>query len=333
MFKIDHVFVVNEFSLLPQKQGESITSPVFYNRSNKEIEWALLVYPKGFNSDSKDHLSLFVKLNSAEETVFAMFTLSILTSNNKILAECCTRIAIDFQEREGRGLSKLLKLEVLNQNSTYLDDDELRFKCEIKYVSYHGQLNSLTIQHQQLAQAVLNFNFSEPMCSAAHSDIVVEVKGKQFKAHRAILASRSSVICNMIQALNRNDTHSNVLKFEDMEPEIFAEISRFIYTDEVKNLEELAPKILPIAEQYKLNLLKIRCEFSIARNVRIENCCQLLLLADRYSAMELKKIVLDFIRSNAADVIKTPNWKEFVTSNHQSFFASIDEILMVITTP
>ena len=69
----------------------------------------------------------------------------------------------------------------------------------------------------------------------------------------------------------------NTLKIEDIEPRVFEEVLRFIYTDSFNQMEEMASDLLVAAEKYMLTLLKAKCEVSLSRNVTVENCCELLL--------------------------------------------------------
>ena len=141
------------------------------------------------------------------------------------------------------------------------------------------------------------------------------------------MISRSPVFDALFQS-DLTEKAINTPKIEDIEPRVFEEVLRFIYTDEVNQMEEMASNLLAAAEKYMLTLLKEKCEVSLSLNVTVETCSELLLLADRYSALNLKKIVLEFIRFHSADIVKTSGWKTLLQSAPRIFIFKITEIFM-----
>ena len=114
------------------------------------------------------------------------------------------------------------------------------------------------------------------------------------------------------------EKQTNTLEVRDIEPEVFLEVLRFIYTDKVEKLDDMAPQLLAAADKYMLDLLKTKCEISRARNVTFENCGELLILADLHSAKDLKNILLDFVRCHSSEVAVTSNWQKLLeTANPQ----------------
>ena len=116
-------------------------------------------------------------------------------------------------------------------------------------------------------------NFHLLLESKAHSDVIIHVKEEKFKAHKTILISRSPVFEAMFQS-DLTEKATNTLKIEDIERRVFQEVLRFIYTDEVNQMEEMASDLLAAAEKYMLTLLKEKCEVSLSRNVTVETCSE-----------------------------------------------------------
>ena len=119
------------------------------------------------------------------------------------------------------------------------------------------------------------------------------MQGVDFEAHKVVLVARSPVFDAMFQA-NLTEMQSNTLIIEDIEPIVFAEVLRFLYTDEVINLEDRTSDLLAAADKYMLDLLKLKCEAHLDKKITVENCSKLLLLADLHSAERLKKNCLGF---------------------------------------
>ncbi|XP_065209106.1 speckle-type POZ protein-like [Planococcus citri] len=132
------------------------------------------------------------------------------------------------------------------------------------------------------------------------SDVTISVKGKNYPAHKLILAARSSVFKAMFKN-NMQESQTNHITITDMEQETFEEMLRYIYTGKMPNLEEWAFELLPAADKYDLKELKNACERLLLTEISAENVGKVLVLADMHNADELKAHALLFIKENSAD--------------------------------
>ena len=74
--------------------------------------------------------------------------------------------------------------------------------------------------------------------------------------------------------------------------------------------------ILAAADKYALDRLKVMCEEALSNSLCVENVSEVLILADRHSAEQLKAQAIEFINNrHATDVMETPGWKQMVTTN------------------
>ncbi|XP_065204072.1 speckle-type POZ protein-like [Planococcus citri] len=143
------------------------------------------------------------------------------------------------------------------------------------------------------------------------SDVTISVKGKNYPAHKLILAARSSVF----KAMFRNDmqeSQKNRIVINDIEEETFEEMLHYIYTGKVKNLEESAFELLSVADKYDLKELKNACEGILLSKLSADNVGKILVLADMHNAEELKANALRFIKakySNCGNYENTEMWK------------------------
>lgn len=155
--------------------------------------------------------------------------------------------------------------------------------------------------------------FQQLFESKSQSDIVIQVKAKKFDAHKLVLGTRSPVFLALFQS-NLAETQTNTLKIRGIKPTVFKEVLRFMYTDQVEQLDELAEELLAAAERYMLDLLKEKCVTHLAGTITVENCAEKLQFADLHSAAGLKTIVLDFFRCRAAEVAETSSWQQLTKS-------------------
>ncbi|XP_065209122.1 speckle-type POZ protein-like [Planococcus citri] len=129
------------------------------------------------------------------------------------------------------------------------------------------------------------------------TDINFSVQGKEFKAHKAILAGRSSVF-NTMFTTNTQESVANTIKVDNVTRETFEDMLLYIYTGKTRNLDRTAYALLPAANQFRLDELKKICEDFIIDDLCIGNVSNALILADMHGADELKERTLQYIKDN-----------------------------------
>lgn len=88
------------------------------------------------------------------------------------------------------------------------------------------------------------------------------------------------------------------VQIEDIDGDIVYEILRFIYTGKAQNLDTLADALLPAADKYCLERLKVQCEEALCTSIDRENVADTLILADLHSAAQLRQQAIDFINAH-----------------------------------
>ncbi|EPY76307.1 speckle-type POZ protein isoform X2 [Camelus ferus] len=125
----------------------------------------------------------------------------------------------------------------------------------------------------------------------------------------------------------------NRVEINDVDPEVFKEMMRFIYTGKAPNLDKMADNLLAAADKYALERLKVMCEEALCSNLSVENVADTLVLADLHSAEQLKAQAIDFINrcsvlrqlgckdgknwnsNQATDIMETSGWKSMIQSH------------------
>lgn len=141
------------------------------------------------------------------------------------------------------------------------------------------------------------------------SDVTFKIQDSSLRAHKIILATRSPVFARMFdQEMAENVLNQVVIS--DIVPEVFQQILRFLYIGEVPatEMEKHAPELLAAADKYFLQTLKTECEKNLKHRVSIDNCLELFVIADMYSANFLKKEAFQFFRRNSTEVLKSEGW-------------------------
>jgi speckle-type POZ protein len=152
-----------------------------------------------------------------------------------------------------------------------------------------------------LATEKLNENFVTDIHAMFENEDLVDFKLKTndnevLSAHKVILAARSPVFYGMVTS-EMKEAKEGVAEVPDFDSKIMKEVLRFIYCNEVENLEEIADELIVAADKYQIEQLKSLCIENLIEETDAENVCQMILLSQRVSnATNLFESCLDVVR-------------------------------------
>ncbi|XP_067129291.1 BTB/POZ domain-containing protein 3-like [Centruroides vittatus] len=130
---------------------------------------------------------------------------------------------------------------------------------------------------------------------------------KIFKVHRVILAKASHILENMLY--NSNMDPEVVLRFPEIEPEIFELLLNYIYIKAlIPNTEDQVLKLYKVAHRFDLQLLKANCRGLLKANLNERNVCKIY-----QSSVETKDELLnekcrDLIADQAETVLQSESF-------------------------
>jgi speckle-type POZ protein len=125
------------------------------------------------------------------------------------------------------------------------------------------------------------------------SDVTFNDRGRQFSAHKNILAIRSPVFAAMFLHPTK-EMQTGEVEVDDIDPDVFQEVLRYLYTGLIMDI--MATGILAAAEKYLLDHLKTLCERHLIRQMSAKNCLDLLVLTTNHPAEYLKKYAIEYFR-------------------------------------
>ncbi|XP_008217299.1 speckle-type POZ protein B-like [Nasonia vitripennis] len=312
----EYKWVIENFCTSCKRVGEVLLSPEFSTLiSGVPTQWQLGLYPKGEGYTSNQCLSIYLyNLSDANITVNVSF--AIVDGNGKVL------------------LKKILGEKSFNKTLNWgfpafacsydimdiLDDDKLRIVCKI---SLHPIESKKTVQQEAeddnekfLSEQIkkeknrvrlLEFDIFERMITEEDkfSDVTFKIGNQTWRAHKCILAKRSSVLATMFQ----EEIKDNVAEIKNVEPNVFMEFLRYVYSGKVNDIEKIAEELLFLAVRYKLDTLFEMCEETICEEVNFESVVEKLRFAHNYKASNLKKTAMNLIVSNAKNIVVLPSFK------------------------
>ena len=145
--------------------------------------------------------------------------------------------------------------------------------------------------------------------NSSFADIIFLVEGKPIYAHKAILSEQ----CEHFRALFKNgmkEASQDKIEIKDWTHDSYVLMLEYLYTGSINNFNaNVALDLLGLADAYTLEGLKYLCENTLIHNVDIENVCELLIDAHRFSANELKQFCMKFIIKNFSEVNQTQGFE------------------------
>jgi len=140
------------------------------------------------------------------------------------------------------------------------------------------------------------------------TDVCFIIEEKEIKAHKLILSTTSPVFAAMVES-GMKESLENHVEINDIAPDIFEALLRFVYTDRVDLNQVNVQDLLVAANKYMLSLLKLDCQKFLSERLTTENCSEMLALADLHNCVHLKKSAVNFILRNRDVVMLNDGWK------------------------
>ncbi|RCV39113.1 hypothetical protein SETIT_8G197600v2 [Setaria italica] len=162
-----------------------------------------------------------------------------------------------------------------------------------------------------------------PKISRVKGDVKFKVGGKKFRAHRNVLATRSSVF--MVELFGKmKEKKAACVRIKDMEPGVFKAFLHFIYTDSVPEIDE--GDKMAMAQ----HLLVLICEVMLHDYVDTDNAATMLVLAEQHGCHGLKQACLRFIASPCnLKVVMASEGFEYLTRSRPSLLKELATNIVV----
>lgn len=161
------------------------------------------------------------------------------------------------------------------------------------------------------------------------SDVTLQAGDVKFPAHKVILASRSQVFDAMFQH-DMKESQTNIVHIENIEPAILSDMLQYMYTGSVNDFYvEKAISLYPVADKYFLEELKKWCLDIMLESLKVENVCQIALLADLHPDPKLKEATFNMFRNCTSEIFKRKEWQDLVYDTDRR--ALVSDILQAVS--
>lgn len=149
------------------------------------------------------------------------------------------------------------------------------------------------------------------------SDIIIVVKDREFPAHRAVLAARSTYFFSML-TVNIEEAQKEKIVIPDVDVNAFSKFLEFVYTRSIVNWNDHELELLALSDRYQVDSLKIECEArvgEIIQNVRgLLALVTEVTLSPLYSGV-IRQTIFKIVKNRWEEVRPSPEWNLFHNSN------------------
>ena len=271
------------------KTRETVKSPTFTTGVNNKHKWHL-----EFNDSHVLHIHLDDYCE--DENIYVTVKISSPVEKGEIGLPGARQLQLgkNWSSEKLHEFSALCETFEDYMDWSRLSFDELTIFCEITYEPKEllkfedgNLLNDLKLVLQ----------------NGEHSDVTITVGENKFHVHKFMLELRSPAFAAMF-AHDVVENQRKAVKVTDVDHDIMARVLEYIYTDRVDNIEESTERLLIAADKYALEGLKCMCSKVLIERISKENVCDMLKLAVKYSADDLKSGVLDYVSMHTKELIK-----------------------------
>lgn len=177
-------------------------------------------------------------------------------------------------------------------------------------------VNERPIGLNQSDISTLTENYSSLAQSGLYYDVTLTVGGKEYKAHKAILATRCEYFSALFSSSFKEAVESKVTII-DIEPDDFDYILQFIYSGQhSKDPKSKTTGLLMAADRLGFLPIVLECEEYLSKNITVENCLDLFHVADLCSRDNFKSTVKMFMKNNMKAILQTDSWRQMKQENN-----------------
>lgn len=297
-----YTWTISNWSLRKEECGNFLMSAPFPAKSIHSTQWRLKLFPRGANRASSDFLSIFVCMDNDNTNVghkYIQFRISIKNEQRGDSFYMVSPKSHHIRKRKEVGFTKFIRLGTLfSEQYKFLPDDQLILHFKMNVLNGDMTYSNLpTPTGKDFPKCTLVADLGTLLDNDMFTDITFKVNGQEFKAHKAILSARSAIFKAMLSG--KYTEGKSPIELRDINPQTFKQLLNYLYTGKLPDLYDKPDDLYITADKYCLNRLRSYCENTMILSISEENAVRYLLLADTYSAIDLKIACMCYINTHA----------------------------------
>ena len=265
-------------------------------------------------------------VGASSEILISDCTFSILnsiTNEVKHSTTAATRKCVVGMQTEDYGVTNFLKQDELDK---YLDGHTLTLQVDATLLCLTGHSECMETSDTLVPADDIRKDLGSFCQGDLFSDVTITCGGKEFRAHKVILASQSPVFKKMFE-IDMKERRSGVIEVPDITPAVMSDLLAYLYTGTAPHVDTLVRELLNVANKYELPRLLSICETTLVSKITVNSVFEILTLAELHQAKTLKKACLGFIKFNFTSICELDSWKDMKTTNSPIHQILVCEIL------
>ncbi|CAM0958130.1 unnamed protein product [Alopecurus aequalis] len=272
-------------------------------------QWHIDYLPNGFASEYADSISLLLVLDEKVTTSVKAQHEFRFADEVKDQDPSLTSAAVNsFTSQQRWGTGTFIKRADL-EKSEHLKDNSFTIRCDIVVINDY-RLQDLPettppTSFVSVSPSDLHQHLGHLLKTEKGAEVIFEVGGETFTAHRCVLAAQSPVFgAELFGGMKEGNTTAGVVRIDDMEAEVFRALLCFAYTDSLPAAgstteDVMCQHLLVAADKYNMDRLKSICEEKLCSYINVGTVATILALAEQHHCDGLKKACLNFLGTPA----------------------------------
>ncbi|CAM0908633.1 unnamed protein product [Alopecurus aequalis] len=263
--------------------------------------WSIMYFPDGAGPDNAGFISLRLYHYSSKPAK-AHFVFSFVDETEKQEHSWirASRRIFEFDDLSLECHDRFMSRDALVK-SMHFKDDSFTIRCDVLVAKEDVISPCIEVTPSDLKQ-----NLTDLLKAGEGTDVVFQVGGEKFAAHRCVLAARSAVFKALLFGPMKEGS-SMVVQVEDMDPTIFKAMLVFIYSDSLPapaDEEEqedgvMFQHLFVAADRYGVRRLREMCEMRLCEHIDVGTATTIIALAEQHGSNRLKEACDEFLRCPA----------------------------------
>lgn len=219
------------------------------------------------------------------------YEIGIMTSFDDVHSSVAGITDFKIPDSSFNGLSLDYFINYSDLNRMMCPNNVLTIVADVIYIEKHFEHPPFIQLSQIMKKTAMKFNDEET------SDFtIIASDGEKIHVHRDIL-SACSVVFNAMLQNSFKESKENSMVVPDVNGKTLIELTRFIYTGVVQNLEGISDELLYAAHKYAIDNLNPLCVRRLFIGLNDGNVLDTLLLADMLSEQNLKNVCFSYLKT------------------------------------
>jgi len=283
---------------------------------SEQSNWVISICPKGDEVTKRDQVAIGLRL-LGNQIYNVLFDFRLETSSGywpndfveKLFSKRCTDDFMEFDPSETNSESNNswhFRFSSTEEFCQQFVDDKATIVAILRIDMGARDYRN----HMELTDEFTNDMRSMSLLDADMYDFTLICDGQHFPCHKNVLASRSE----FFRGLFRHKKDKKEMEVHDSSPEIVKIVLDFMANGLLpKDIDAKAKEVIHLADMYGLKGLTDACIVSLVKNLSPENATETLTIVDEHAPnSEQRSKILEYIKKEASQVVKTQHWKTFM---------------------